>query len=239
MYGEEVKRVRGESDRLFRLLRRAYLFCEFSDEELKALIPELQPKLRRYSAGRIVVNASTDADRLGIVETGQVSARRTTIDGETYVSKQYEPGEIFGLNMFGSSPETWHMSFAATMNSSILSFSVVPFITDDKDYRTVWRNLRVWRRIAHLGIDQWNRMDIRDIARSAATAKGKILTFFDLMMDKHGSNSFSLRMTRFEFAQFLGVGRSSLYRELANLQKEGMITITNKREVTVHMERAL
>ena len=53
----------------------------------------------------------------------------------------------------------------------------------------------------------------------------RILTYFDLMNDKFDGQPIRLQMNRENFATYLNVGSSSLYRELLALQREGIISI--------------
>ncbi|MFZ3131925.1 MAG: helix-turn-helix domain-containing protein [Desulfosporosinus sp.] len=175
------------------------------------------------------------AGRIGIVESGLLSSQRTTISGNLHISALYDSGKLFGLNAFGSSPGTWPMSFVAEINSTVLTFSMDLFMEDRMELQTLWRNLRIWRCIGRFCSDRWNRQDIRDIIRAAPTARMKILTFFDIMQDKFGSNTFKLRMSRDQFADFLNINRSSLFRELGRLQREGAIEIADETLITVNI----
>lgn len=223
--------------KIYIMLRASSLFQEFPDEELTELLPRLHPELRRYSRGAVIADSNTLADKMGIVESGEVASQRATFSGNMYVSTVYKPGELFGINAFGSSPGTWPMSFVTTMESSILTFSMRPFMTGNTDPETLRRTLYIWRSIGHNGADRQNKEAIREISRSASTVRGKILTFFDLMQDKYGSNTFKLRMTREQLVGFLNVGRSSMYRELSLLQQEGIIAIDGRNMVAVNNDK--
>ncbi len=56
---------------------------------------------------------------------------------------------------------------------------------------------------------------------SRQSLRDKIMTFFSIMHKKSQSESFMLKMTREQFAQYLCVNRSALSRELSRMQNEG------------------
>ena len=49
------------------------------------------------------------------------------------------------------------------------------------------------------------------------------------MSKKNNSRIIYLPYTFIDLADYLGVDRSAMYRELKNLKEEGLITITNKK----------
>ena len=49
------------------------------------------------------------------------------------------------------------------------------------------------------------------------------------MYKKNNSRIIYLPYTFIDLADYLGVDRSAMYRELKNLKEEGLITITNKK----------
>ena len=82
-------------------------------------------------------------------------------------------------------------------------------------------------------MDLKNKRLIQMISRSAQGVQEKILTYFYLMNDKYNGRPFRLRMSREDFAAYLGVGRSSLFRELRALQEAQRISIAADNTVTL------
>ena len=70
-----------------------------------------------------------------------------------------------------------------------------------------------------------NRIEIL----SNKTIRNKLLAYFKLMSKKNKSRIIYLPYTFIDLADYLGVDRSAMYRELKNLKEEGLITITNKK----------
>lgn len=62
--------------------------------------------------------------------------------------------------------------------------------------------------------------------------RDRILIYFDLMMQRTGSNQFHLNMNREQFARFLGVNRCALSDELNKMKKEKIIDF-HKNDFTV------
>lgn len=70
--------------------------------------------------------------------------------------------------------------------------------------------------------------------RTRRTLRGKILAFLEMEAGRRGSNSIDIEMSRQELADYLGVDRAALSRELSNLREEGQFTFHRSRfELTI------
>ena len=70
-----------------------------------------------------------------------------------------------------------------------------------------------------------NRIEIL----SNKTIRNKLLAYFKIMSKRNNSKVIYLPYTFIDLADYLGVDRSAMYRELKNLKEEGLITIVNKK----------
>lgn len=224
-----------ENDKIFNMLRSSVLFCELSDGELTELLPLLNPKRSVYSAGAVLEYANEVSDTMYIIESGEIAAQRATFSGNIYISHVYQEGELIGPNGVCSSPGTWPLTFVALIKSTALTFSARWLLSPERENSTLRE--RFFHALLQGRIDCENRALIQKISRSAVSTRGKLLTFFDLMQDKHNSNVFPLRMKREELATFLDMGRSSVFRELKLLADDGIVVIGKDRMVTVDNEK--
>lgn len=219
---------------IFRLLRRAKLFKEFSDAELEAILPPLQPVVRNYSKNAVVIPVNTTADRIGIVQSGQISAVRIACNGHSHIMNLYNTGQVFGLNAICSTPQSWPLTYMAVEDSTVLFLAILPLLADSGDMAELRRSVLLWRGIARSLADREIRDNFWKIVTRIRPLRKRIMTFFQIMQDKFHSHTFILKMSRDQFASFLGVDRSTLYRELGKLQRDGLIEIKDDRTITVN-----
>lgn len=221
-----------EQDQIFTLLRTISLFHRLSDQNLVDILPYLNPELQYLPTDTVLAHAGMAADFMGIVVQGRLAAQRATISGNFYVAEQYLPEQLFGINAVYSSPGTWPLDIVASERSTILTFSISGLPGGPTgDPASIIANAALVK-----SMDDKNKVLIHQISLAAPTVQGKILTWFDLMNDKHKGKPFVFKMGREEFAEYLGVGRTSLYRELAYLRECGAIVISPKRIVKVNVE---
>jgi CRP-like cAMP-binding protein len=206
-----------------------------ADDELFDLIPGLQPTLRSYEYGYCLAHSNEVADKMFIIRDGEVSSQHVTFSGHVYIASTYFAGDLIGPNGFYSSPARWPLSYITQRRSTILTFSMKPFMP--RENHSDSPKERFCRALLEARIDEENKWMIRKISRAASGTREKILTYFDLMQDKYGKNTFLLRMSREDLANYLDVGRSTLFRELKRLSDDGLVTIDGNRMVTVDNQK--
>lgn len=221
-----------ERDQIFLLLRAAFPFRGLCDRELKGLMPLLKPRICYLPEDAVLAESSTPADFMGIVTGGRLQARRATMTGNIYIAAEYRPGALFGDNAVYSTPGTWPLSIMAAEDSAVLLFSMGELLrTQNPDPAA-----RIAQAMLAKTMDDKNKEIIHQITLAALTVRGRILTFFDLMNDKHEGRPFHFQMSRDRFAEYLGIGRSSLFREMSALRACGAVVIDRRRMVTVDGE---
>ena len=57
----------------------------------------------------------------------------------------------------------------------------------------------------------------------------RIMLYFGVLSRKSGSDEFSVKMSREQLAQYLGVNRSALSSELNDMKREGIIDFEKER----------
>ena len=63
---------------------------------------------------------------------------------------------------------------------------------------------------------------------SKKNIREKIMTFLAYESEKYSSNKVKIPFSKSKFAEYLGVNRSSLMRELSNMKNDGIIELNNK-----------
>lgn len=220
-----VKEVNIES--LLPLLRPCPLFAEFSDGELRKLIPGLMPAYCVVPRGDLAVGIDEPATRLFLVCFGLLAEQRSLESAHVHRFGDYYPGDLFGVEAYFSGSGQSHVEVLAIEDSTLLSFSPMPLLTDP--CYAPRATAAMFRFLANNAVRNILRID----ALCAPTVREKILTFFRAMRDKFQSDVFSVRMTRSQMAEFLSVSRGALIGELRRMEHDGLIRILPERRFQI------
>lgn len=202
------------------VLKKSALFTGVSENELADLLPLLQPVLRHYAKDSLITDEGDAADRIGFVVRGRIVERRMASNGRVHILAVHEAGDDFGFDAAFSSYKTSPLTVTADTDCTALFVSAACFFD-----RTGAVGLRILHNTARILADKCMRLLYKTDVLSKQSLRERILAHFSILEKKRQSESFTLRMSREQFAQYLCVNRSSLSRELSRMQSEGLIEL--------------
>lgn len=209
--------------RIIQILLRSRLFRDFSATELLEKLPELDAELRLVERGDTLIETDEEARRIGQVVSGRVMFCRCGASGCVHELGYRGADDIFGLTALFSGPGRSPVTVRAAADGEVLLF----------DIRTLLEDERCRDRIKDAAMLMLANHSVKNILRldvlQAKTMREQIMTFFQTMRDKHESDQFQIKPNQAELAEYLGVNRSALSRELNKMQREGILEILPNR----------
>lgn len=210
------------------IFKNSTLFKGFSEEELRKLLPVLQPVLREYTKGSIIIDEGETSTQIGFVVDGKVVARKMTIGGHIHILEVHDVGDNFGFEAVFSAYRTSPLTYTAETDCIILFTSAAIFFNQEDK-----AGIKIMINVNRILADRCVRLLYKTDVLSKQSLRQRILTFFNIMGKKSKRDTFFLKMTREQFAQYLCVNRSALSRELSRMQKEGLIELKQGGEVSI------
>ena len=216
-----------ETEAILRDIRNWRLFSSISDEELKLILTPLEPVYRDASEGEMIVRRGERADRLCLVTKGRFAEQRVIGESGVHRFGQYKPGGFFGLAAMCSSPRTSPVEVTALEDGQLLTVRLDKVLADPRFTRRMLEAMN--RELGDIAVRGLYRQDVF----YGYTIREKLMTFFRAMRDKHDSDTFRVRMTQAELADYLNVDRANLSGELARMRQEGILSVGENRMYTV------
>jgi CRP-like cAMP-binding protein len=215
-----------------RVLFNSPLFYGLSDIDKDKLIPLLKPVLMNYEEDSVIIEEGDFTDRIGFVISGKVAARKMASGGRIHILAVHEAGDNFGFDAVFSTYKTSPLTFTAETDCIALFISAEPFLNGNID-----ASIRLMSNTNRILADKCVRLLYKTDILTKQSMRERIMTYFNIMITKRGSNSFALNMTREQFAQYLGVNRSALCRELSRMKDEGLIELKSGGDITVNIKK--
>ncbi len=210
------------------ILMRSPLFEGFSESELTALFPALQPVFKQYAKDNIVIEEGDPADQIAFVAKGRIVAKKITSGGRTHILAVHEPGNDFGFDAAFTSHKTSPLTFIAETDCVALFISTQCFFD-----RTTDVSIRIAFNANRILADKCVRLLYKTDVLSKLAMRERILAYFSILAAKSQSELLTPKMSREQFAQYLCVNRCALSRELSNMQKEGLIELRRNGQVLI------
>ncbi len=200
------------------------LFKDISEVEFQKIGKCFNVKNISYKKEQNILSNTKNAGTVGIVVSGEAQLVHYDYNGNRTILAEYMEGDVFG-DIF-SNIGNGEISVQAKIDSEIMFLDSEHIINRCKKncpyHNTIIQNMIqiLSKRI----YDQNERIEIL----TKRTIRDKLLKYFNSQTKKTSSRVIYLPFTYTDLADYLGIDRAAMMRELKNLKDEGFITTKGK-----------
>ena len=203
------------------MLTASPLFRGINPEDLGSMLECLQPRLQRCRQRDIAAVRGQPFQGIGIVMSGKVAVVRETYSGNRIILDIINAGGIFGEMVAFSDRKTWPVTVIAQEACHIL------FLPPDK---LLGSCANVCSSHTTLIMNMFNIISNKALMLSkkiehlaARSIRSKVSRYLLDTYRQNGDTHFIIPMKRHELADYLGVPRPSLSREMGFMRDAGII----------------
>ena len=199
------------------------IFYGIEDNDVKKMLSCFQSKKITYKKDTTIVSNLANTNIVGIILNGTANLIRNDYNGNRTIIEKLEEGSIFGEVFSSYSNE---LSVIATSECEVITFDYDHVIKRCKKscpyHNTLIDNML--QLLANKIVIMNNRIDVL----TKKTIREKLLEYFSILQKQKLSKKFDLDLNYTELADYFGVDRSALMREIKNLKEEGFIEAKGK-----------
>ncbi len=201
------------------------LFSQLEPDEIKLFIADNQLFLKNYSKGATVYNQKDTCKTTDIVLSGSLVAYSLSENGSAMTMFEFSSGQVLGANLLFGDNNTYPLSIYCMSDARLLHITQNAICSFLHNYHFV---------IQFIGLLSHNsqKLNQRITIVTQNTLRENLLDYFRQQSILQCSNTIVLPISKKQLADYLGVQRPSLFRELKNLKDEGIIDISNR---TIHL----
>ena len=203
------------------VLSSSLLFRGISPEALNTMLGCLKPRIRQCKQREVVAVCGQPFQGIGIVAVGRVALTRETYSGNRIMLEVLEAGDIFGEMVAFSDRKVWPATVIAQEDSTLL------FLPPDK---ILGNCANICASHSKLIMNTLNILSNRALMLnrkieylSAKSIRGRISSYLLDMYRQSGDAALTVPMKRHELADYLGMPRPSLSREMGLMRDDGII----------------
>ncbi len=209
------------------VLKNCMLFEDIAEDELLSMLSCLDARVITAQKGELVLCEGEPAEHVGILLSGEVQIIRNDFFGNRDIVSALIPGEMFGESFACAAVKELPVSVAASECSEIMFIDCRRIITTCSSscrfHNSVIYNLL--RVLADKNIAFNRKMEIV----SKRTTRDKLMTYLLMQAKSCGSSSFTIPFDRQELADYLGVERSAMSKEISRMKADGLIDCRKSR----------
>lgn len=198
-------------------LRACPLFAELTDEERNEVSAQIRFYVRKYDRDQVVAFEEEECSAIGIVASGGIHIQRVYASGRTITIETFHTGDSFGEALVFAENCAYPATLITQEETTVIYIAREEIIALCSRYPHF---LRSFLRTLSERILLLNRK-IKSL--SYQTVRQKVVNYLleERLLQK--SDLLTLKNSRHELADSLGIPRPSLSRELIALKDEGWI----------------
>lgn len=216
------------------ILRHTELFEGLSDEDISAVMICLHAGKRVYKRGEYVHRSGERIHRISLLASGTLLIQKDDYWGNRSIIHQLTAGEMFGEAYAMQDSEPMLNDVVALVESTVLSFDAGRLLTGCSGLsgphalviQNLMRSLSAKNRLLTQKIDYMARRTTRE----------KLTAYLSAQSKKQGTASFEIPFNRQQLADFLGIDRSAMSRELCRMRDDGMLRFHRSRFTLIQRE---
>ncbi|WP_286856315.1 Crp/Fnr family transcriptional regulator [Proteiniphilum sp. UBA5431] len=201
------------------------LFSETDYKILDHLIRENQIFKRPYGKGVTVHEQNTKCSAMDVICSGKLVAYSLSPNGSESIVFEFETGSVIGANLLFGSQNLYPMNIYCTADSILFHVSKTGVEELLKEFGFV----KQFVKSLSMNSQGMNRKIVMYTQKSL---RENLMDYLVVLSAQQKSNQVTLPVTKKQLADYFGVQRPSLFRELKRMKDESLIKIENK-EITI------
>lgn len=204
------------------LIEDSLLLRQLSEEQVSSSLREGTFLIGTYGKNNILHFVGEICRMLEIILSGQVSVERIDEAGNLMSIAQFYSGDILGGNLIFSKTPYYPMTITARQPTIVLA------INKERLLELLGVNPDFLRSYLEFTADHTTILGDRIQHYVGKTIRECIMAYLEHERKKQDSNTILLPTTKKAWAERIGVARTSLSREIAKMQRDGLIRYDSK-----------
>ena len=200
------------------------IFENLDSKEIDKLLKCFEARERSFNKDAIIMTSLGNNSTVGIITKGKAELIRNDYYGNRTILETLGKGDIFG-DVF-SNYNIDELSITAAEETDIVFIDYYHLTKscpkEDHNHSKVFEN--TMKILSDKVVASNERVEIL----AKRTIRDKLLAYFELLSKKNISKKFELPFTYTDLADYLGVDRSAMQRELKNLKEDEFIKTKGK-----------
>lgn len=185
-------------------------------------INDIEYNIREYSKNKTVYNHYDKCDSMDFVLSGSLVAYSLSANGSENIVFNFVEGDIIGANLIFGSNNKYPMNIYCTENCKLLHLKKKEIEKLLEDYNF---SMNFIKSISNNS----QGMNKKIAIYTQKTLRENILEYFHALSLEQDSKIIVLPVSKKQLADYFGVQRPSLFRELKKMKEENIIQIDGKK----------
>lgn len=205
----------------YSFLSKTPLFIGCSEEEIEHMLICLKHSVRQYKKGEYVYNAGDIVKDVCVVLAGSVQIENIDVLGNKSILGIADKGEIFAES-YACIPNQPMLVDVLTREECEILFVNVPALFAESN--SCGHGAKLIQNLLRISSRKNLNLSMRIFHSAPKTIRARLYSYFSEQISLQGSSDIRIPLDRQQLADYLGVDRTALSKELGRMRDEGLLT---------------
>lgn len=174
----------------------------------------------KYEKNSVIFRSDMTVREIGAVLTGSVNIENIDPWGNKSILGNICAGDVFA-ETYALCREPMTVYAVAAEDSEILFLNIAELLSEENS-KYAWY-LKLLKNILNVSVRKNLALSSRIFFTGSKTVRGRVSAYFSALYAKTGHATFQIPFNRQQMADYLGVERSALSKELGKMRDDGLI----------------
>lgn len=193
---------------------------DITDSEWEQMLELLCVRTDKYAKNTVIFRAGMTVCEIGIVNSGSVNIENIDPWGNKSILGNVSAGGVFA-ETYALCKEPMTVYAVAAENSEIVFLNIDRLLSAENSEYTWY--LKLLKNILTVSSQKNLALSSRIFFTGSKTVRGRVSAYFSAIYAKTERATFQIPFNRQQMADYLGVERSALSKELCKMRDDGLI----------------
>ena len=217
----------------FTFLSKTSLFIGCTEKEIEHMLICLEHKVRKYNKDQYIYHVGQVVTDVCLVLSGSVQIENVDVVGNKSILGIVESGDIFAESYACIPNQPMLVDVKACEESEILFINVPALFSESN---SCGHGAKLIQNLLRVSSRKNLNLSMRIFHSASKTIRGRLVSYFSEQISVQGTNDIKISLDRQQLADYLGVERTALSKELGKMRDERLLTFY-KNEFHISTER--
>lgn len=205
-------------------------FEGLTNAQKNRLFSLLQVHIYRYNKSQEILPTIKHENIICILISGSAKIIKIDYNGNEIISENLDKDSVFASNISDISNENCQILAKEFTEVMVIDYNT---FLNSKNFNYSYFNI-FFRNIFKIINDKFKYINTRLRILEQKTIRDKLLEYFDIEYRSNFSKTITLPFSLKNLAEYIGVNRSAMFRELRNLKEERLIEIKGRKIILIY-----
>lgn len=205
----------------FDFLSKTVLFKGCTDEEIKHMLICLKNKIKKFDKDEYIYNVGEIVTDVCLILSGSVQIENVDVVGNKSILGVVRQGDIFAES-YACIPNQPILVDVKTCEATEILFINVPALFMESN--SCGHGAKLIQNLLRVSSRKNINLSMRIFHSASKTIRGRLISYFSEQVSVQGTNNIKIPLDRQQLADYLGVERTALSKELGKMRDDGLLT---------------